>query len=248
MVGNASLSLAEQLTAAQQWWREAGVDCAFADEVATWLESPEKPAPAAPAPAPASRKPEPAAKPMIGGDPAGWPQELAAFAEWWLAEPSLDAGGASPRVLPRGPVGAKLMALVPQPEAKDRERLLSGEQGKLLASFLGRAGIDENEVYVAAALPRHTPMADWRELHGRGLDKVLRHHIELARPERAILFGQDIISLFGHNPAQNRVFSLDFNQEEGSVRALAARSLDHMLKIPSARSRFWRDWLDWTDE
>ena len=90
-------------------------------------------------------------------------------------------------------------------------------------------------------------MPDWRELRRGGLDRVLRHHVELVGPERVILLGKDVISLLGHDPAQNPAFSLDFNQQRGSVPALAARSLDHMLKIPSARSRFWRDWLDWTD-
>jgi DNA polymerase len=183
----------------------------------------------------------------LGGDPAGWPADLAQFAKWWLADPGLAPGGADLRVPPRGPAGAKLMALVAEPERDDRERLLSGEHGKLLASFFAKAGVDESEVYFAAALPRHTPMADWRELRQGGLDKVLLHHIALVRPERLILFGQDVTALFGHNSAQNPDFLLDLNHHGGSVRALAARSLDHMLRIPSARKRLWQDWLDWTD-
>lgn len=242
-----STVLAEELAAAQEWWREAGVDCAFADEAASWFESPAEPAAAAPKPAPVAKKPETPLVPMIGRDPAGWPGELSAFAEWWLSEQSLDKGGARPRIAPRGPAGAKVMAIVPQPEAEDRDRLLSGPQGELLTNFLRRAEVAGNEVYVAAALPRHTPMADWSELRQQGLGAVLRHHIELARPARVILFGQDVISLLGHSPAQNPAFSLDFNQQRGSVPALTARSLDHMLRVPSARKRLWQDWLDWTD-
>jgi DNA polymerase len=244
MERESSLTLADELAAAQEWWREAGVDCAFADEAASWLaESPEPGAP--PEPAAAARPAAPPPAPQIGGDPGGWPGDLAAFAQWWLTEPSLAAGGT--RVPPRGPAGAKLMALVPQPEAGDRERLLSGEQGALLANFLRRAEIDESEVYVAAALPRHMPMADWREQRRLGLDKVLRHHIELAAPKRVIVLGQDILSLLGHDPAQKPAFLLDFNQQRGSVPALAARSLDHMVRIPQDRNRLWRDWQDWTD-
>lgn len=252
MERDTSPSLADQLAAAQAWWRDAGVDCAFADEPANWLESPESPDSIHPAeqPAPAlakPAKPAPPPKPMIGGDPANWPTDLAAFAQWWLAEPSLDHGGALPRVPPRGSAGAKVLALVPQPETGDREHLLSGEQGKLLASFLRNAGVEESEVYLASALPRHTPMPDWQELRAGGLGAVLRHHIELARPERVILFGQDVISLLSHDPPQKPVYSLDFNQQRGSVITLAARSLEHMLRVPSARKRLWQDWLDWTD-
>jgi DNA polymerase len=250
MERDTSSTLAEQLAAVQEWWREAGVDCAFADEPASWLESPQSHALAeAPvsAPAAAPAKPQPPPKPMIGGTSASWPTDLTAFVEWWLSEPSLDPGGARPRVPPRGPAGAKVLALVPQPEAEDRERLLSGEQGKLLASFLRNAGVAETEVYVASALPRHTPMPDWRDLRASGLDAVLRHHIELARPERVILFGQDVITLLSHDLPQKAAHSLDFNQQRGSVGALAARSLEHMLRVPSARKRLWQDWLDWTD-
>ena len=250
MERDTSSSLADQLAAAQEWWREAGVDCGFADEPASWLETPQSRAAAEPpasVPTAMPAKPAPPPKPVIGGDPAGWPVDLAGFAQWWLEEPSLDLGGARPRVPPRGPARAKVFALVPQPEAEDRERLLSGEQGKLLASFLRNAGVDEAQVYVASALPRHTPMPDWRELRAAGLDAVLRHHIELARPERVILFGQDVISLLSHDPPQKPAHSLDFNQQRGSVGALAARSLEHMLRVPSARKRLWQDWLDWTD-
>jgi DNA polymerase len=242
-----STVLADELAAAQEWWREAGVDHSFADEPAAWFENPPEPVTAAPKPAPAIAKPEPPAAPMIGGNEANWPGELSAFAAWWLAEPSLDAGGARPRIAPRGPAAAKVMAVVPQPEADDREALLAGAQGELLRNFLRRAEVAESEAYVAAALPRHTPMADWRGLQRQGLGTVLRHHIELVRPARVILFGQDVISLIGHNSAQNPAFSLDFNQQRGSVPALAARSLEHMLRVPSARKRLWQDWLDWTD-
>jgi DNA polymerase len=89
-----SLTLAEELAAAQEWWREAGVDCAFADEAASWLadeaEQPERPESAAPA---RTAPPSPVAAPQIGGDPGAWPGELEAFAQWWLTEPSLAAGG-----------------------------------------------------------------------------------------------------------------------------------------------------------
>ncbi len=243
-----SPSLADELAAAQEWWREAGVDCVFGDEPVQWLKDPvpeAEPPPAVAARAEAVPAAPPA--PAIGGEEAGWPADPEAFARWWMTEPSLDTGGADSRVPPRGAAGAKVMILVPQPEREDRERLLSGPQGRLLASFLDAAGIAEENTYLASALPRHMPHPDWSGLMRAGLGKIALHHAAIARPARVLLFGNDVLALLGNNPAQNPAFLLNLNHQGRSVPALAARSLEHMLNIPSARSRFWRDWLDWTD-
>jgi DNA polymerase len=245
----ASPSLADELAAAQEWWREAGVDCAFQDEPVAWLKDAEVEA-ETPQPTPAVaavKQPAPPPLPSIGGNAENWPADPEGFAQWWLTEPSLDTGGANPRIAPRGQAGAKLMVLVPQPEQEDRDRLLSGPQGKLLASFLNAAGLTEEEIYLASALPRHVPHPDWRALTSSGLGKIALHHAAIARPERLVLFGNDVLALIENNPAQNPAFLLHLNHQGRSVPALAARSLEHMLNIPSARSRFWRDWLDWTD-
>jgi DNA polymerase len=91
------------------------------------------------------------------------------------------------------------------------------------------------------------PHPDWSGLMRAGLGKIALHHAAIARPERILLFGNDVLALLGNNPAQNPAFLLNLNHQGRSVPALAARSLEHMLNIPSARLRFWRDWLDWTD-
>ena len=65
-----TLTLAGQLAAAQDWWREAGVDSDFADAPRNWLEKPAEPArqaePAAAAVAPAQPQ-----IPPLGGPAAG---------------------------------------------------------------------------------------------------------------------------------------------------------------------------------
>ncbi|KPL67466.1 hypothetical protein SZ64_04725 [Erythrobacter sp. SG61-1L] len=243
------LTLAQQIAAAQDWWREAGVDHDFADATEVWLREPEEEAPDTPVRPPiAMPVAEPVAKrPVIGGDQAQWPQTLEAFAEWWLAEPSLDIGGARPRIAPRGAAGASLMVLVPEPEAEDAETLLSGARGRLLSSFLRAAGIDPAEVYLASALARHTPAADWPALKADGLGAVTLHHIALAKPRRVIAFGRDILPLFGHDPAQNPAFLRNINHQGASFPLLAERSLDFLLARPNARAGFWQRWLDWTD-
>jgi len=251
MTGRASLSLADQLAAAQDWWREAGVDCAFADEPTRWLRDPAEEqaqtssgAPA-PIPPPAATQP-PKPKASIGGDPASWPQDLASFSAWWLAEPSLETGGTQPRIPPRGPAGAKLMILVPAPEAQDEDRLLSGPQGALLESFLAAAEVASGDVYLAAGLPRRTPLADMPALAEEGLGAVTLHHIALARPDRLLILGRDVLPLVGHDPTQNPVSLGEVNHGSGIVPAMVGRSLELMLQRPATRSRFWRRWLDWT--
>ena len=241
-------SLAEQLAAAQDWWREAGVDCLFEDEPVHWLRSEADEAGLAAAQAlPAARAaPSAPPQPSIGGDPSTWPQDLAAFAAWWLAEPSLDRGGARPRVPPRGPAGARLMVLVPEPEAEDGERLLSGLQGRLLSNFLLAAGVAEEETYIAAGLPRHTPLADMAALADAGLQAVTLHHIALAAPERLLMFGRGALPLIGHDPAQSPANFREINHLGRKVPLLVSRNLELLLQRPATRSGFWQRWLDWT--
>ncbi len=249
MDGRASPSLADQLAAANDWWRDAGVDCIFADETARWLRDPDEEPPVAvnsvaiPAPIPVA----PAVpKITIGGDPAEWPKDLAGFAAWWLNEPSLDFGGTRARVAPRGKAGAKLMVLVAAPEAEDSEMLLSGPQGSLLASFLSAAGLAEDDVYVASGLPRHIALADMPALAEAGMHKVTMHHLDLVAPERVLVFGRDVLPLIGHDPAQNQASLVNINHEERSFPLLVDRNLELMLQRPATRSRFWQRWLDWT--
>ena len=68
------------------------------------------------------------------------PADLAAFQKWWMEAPDLSPSRGFPRVPPRGERGAKLMVLVPQPEAGDSVRLLSGPQGRLLDAILAAIG------------------------------------------------------------------------------------------------------------
>ncbi len=247
MSAPAPSALAANIAAALDWWREAGVDATFLDTPRKWLGEHKG---AAPSPAPAARKPEPAPPPplpQVGGDRAGWPQDLAAFQQWWLTEPSLDEGGFAPRVAPAGAVEAELMVLVAMPGEADRERLLSGPSGALLDCFLAAAGLASAQVYRASVLPRHTPLADWQALAAEGMGAVLAHHVAVARPRRLMIFGQNILPLCGHDPAQGAQKLQSFNHEGGRVPALAVASLDRLLGNGQLRARLWKRWLEWTD-
>lgn len=240
-------TLAEQIAAAQAWWREAGVDFTFHDEPQGWLadEEPEQPnTPARPtAPAPAAPP-----KPRIGGDASTWPRDLAAFPNWWLEEPSLDVGGLSPRVAPRGAANAELMLLVPMPEAGDTDNLLSGPEGRLLASLVTAMGLSPEAVYLAAALPRHVPLPDWNQLNQAGLGEVLAHHIGLVAPERLMVLGTRILPLLGHDPAQAAPGVSEFAIQGRKLPVLASYAPERLLGNARQRAGLWRSWLDWTDE
>lgn len=165
---------ARDLAGALAWWAEAGIDCAFRDEPVSWLTPPLEIKSAAPPPAEAKaaapRRAAAADAPLL--DPATFPADLTAFRDWWLAEPLLDSGRLSGRIAPRGQAGAELMVIVGDPEAEDREALLSGPQGRLLAGFLSAAAIDPAQAYVASVLPRHTPHADWAALAAQGFRTI----------------------------------------------------------------------------
>ena len=241
-----ALSLADQFAATLDWWREAGVDAVFVDEPAGWLapEEDDLPAPVAKQ----QRPPEPAVPPppLLGGEEAGWPASLDAFAGWWLEEPSLDEGGTFPRIAPYGVVEADLMVLVPMPEAEDRESLLTGPQGRLVANILAAMEIGEDRRYVAAALPRHMPVPDWRGLAEAGLGGIVRHHCALARPRRLLIMGQALLPLLGHDGAHGPAAIRQTELPAGAVPSLATFAPDRLLDHSKLRADLWRRWLDFS--
>lgn len=253
-------TLQAELEAALDWWREAGVDCDFSaepvDRLAEALHEAEANAPQAVANDSAPSQPlKPAPRPFapqvaslalgtIGGDRATWPDSLKAFAEWW--QNRLKITGAGYAVPPRGGANAELMLLVSQPESGDREHLLSGRHGALLAGFLRAAGLTAEQCYFASALPAHSAMPDWQGLRDAGLGEVLRHHMALAAPRRVLALGRNILPLLGHDMAQG---AAQVSLEEGnemSVPMLAVPGPEELLHSPQRRKRMWHQWLEWT--
>lgn len=238
-------SLAERIAAAQDWWREAGVDLAFVDEPQGWLTEPQDTSePRANLPvAPATLPPAP----LIGGDRAAWPTDLAEFHRWWLEEPSLDSGGASPRVPPRGSTNAPLAIVVPMPEADDHDTLLSGPHGRLLVSLTQAMGLAPDAIYLAAALPRHITAPDWAGMATTGLGEVLRHHLALAAPQRLLVLGRDVLPLLGHDPAQVAPVVSEIEIQGRKLPLLASYAPGRLLEHARLRKGLWQRWLDWTD-
>ena len=250
MRGPANHTPAELLSGAIDWWREAGVDLHFVEEAQTWIgpdAEANETAPARPTRPVPRPEPEQAAPPPLLAGRAGWPETLEDFAQWWLAEPALDLGGAVPRIAPRGPARPSLMVLVAEPEADDTEMLLSGPLGRFLDAMLDAAGIAGDTVYRASALPRNTPLADWSAATTNGLGDVTLHHIGLVAPERLIVFGRNILPLLGHDPAQNPASLQKINHQDRIIPVLAGWDLAALLSRTKARAALWQRWLDWTE-
>jgi len=254
--------LVEEVAAALAWWREAGVDACFLDDPVDWLAEKQARADTHPhpgasrephlssSPGAAERVPRPggaaprpaAAAPVI--DPAAIPRDLRGFTEWWLSEPLLDEGRTSGRLPPRGEAGAEIMILVSEPELEDSERLLSGPQGRLLEGMLAAMGVSPERTYVASALPRHTPMADWQGITAKGYGEVLRRHVALVAPRRLIAFGSNVPPLLGNDPPNLGQFFTQFNHEGMDVPFWTAADLGVLLARPRAKARVWQQWLD----
>lgn len=236
-------TLGESLASALDWWREAGVDGDFTEEPRNWLEKPEAPAPETPnsVQEPVAKRPAAPAAPPLGGERGAWPLSLDAFAEWWRG---VEAPGSGPAVAPRGEAQAELMVLVPMPEDSDREELLSGRQGELVANMLKAMGIER--AYLASALPRHARHPDWQALGRRQLGDILRHHIVLAQPQRVLILGRKMLPLFGHDPAQATPIAGPMTLEGVRMPMLAAVGPETLLDRPRFRKTLWQAWLDWT--
>jgi DNA polymerase len=270
---SASPSLAREFDAALAWWQAAGVDCDFADDATVWLtdtplehasrgaQTPTETAPrqregALPDEARSPRQSRPAAlsppvpanprRDLLGDSP---PRDLPAFRDWWLTTPTLDSAGLYPRIPPRGEAGAALMVLIAQPEEHDRERLLEGPQGRLLANILAAMGLDESAVYLASALPCHTPVADLGALAAGGMDSVLAHHIALARPQRVLALGNGLARMLGADCSGAGETTLpEINHNGAKVPVMVSEALDAMMDMPRLKARFWKRWIEWSAE
>lgn len=242
----ANLDFLPEITGALDWWRDAGVDYHFLDEPREWLAPPEPPPGERPAPERRPARPPEQAPRAPRLDAASLPTDIAAFAQWWLTEPLLDEGGIAGRIAPQGAAGSKMMVIVEEPEAEDGEALLSGGQGRLLNAMLTAFGMTRDDVYIASAIPRHTPAPDWADLLQRGTGQVLAHHISLVSPERLFVLGGNILPLLGHELPQRPAVLREFNREGRSIPMLASWGLPALMKQPRAKPALWRTWLEWT--
>ncbi|MEL6709067.1 MAG: hypothetical protein AAFP79_12365 [Pseudomonadota bacterium] len=252
-------STTEELAAAMDWWRDAGVDLDYSDDVTAWLQSTdEKSEPTsieAATEGPRSALLERREEPPSPSQPSnlrvdffaqGKPKSLDEFREFWLTAPDLDAIGQRGRVPPRGESGAELMVLVIDPEQRDIDTLLSGPQGQLLDKILAATGRTPENTYFASALPRHTPMADTANLAAQGMGDVLAHHIALASPKRLMAFGAGLTPLLVQDQSPRDSSLGEINYTSPKPDTLVSEGLDSLMDMPRLKARFWRRWMEWT--
>ncbi|MDJ0643140.1 MAG: hypothetical protein QNJ15_10000 [Erythrobacter sp.] len=256
---NADPTLAQEISAAMEWWKAAGVDHDFADDATAWLADAsildgERPADEA------ARNPNSSAVqqsvPSQGREPTGSsradllgdspPESLEQFKEFWLSAPGLDGIGPRGRIPPRGKAGATVMVFVVEPEEGDTQTLLAGSQGRLLARMLNAMGVSEDETYFASALPRQTPMADTAAIAAGGMDAVTACHIKLAAPERVLAFGGNILPLIGHELPKDPLSLREINLVNPPKPLLVSEGLDSLMAMPRLKARFWRRWIEWS--
>ena len=244
----AELAARDSVDGALEWWTLAGVDLTFDEAPHNWFNPPpEAVEPPKPPPMPVERRETAHQRATsmrdrapFGGPKSGWPKTFADFAPFWMSEASLDQGTRRSRVAPRGGEGASLMTLVGMPEDDDRDRLLSGPQGKLLTSFLAAAGQDEAATYIASLLPCRTTAPDWSAAAESGLADFTRHHIALARPQKLLVFGSGLRTALRIDEGETHLTT------DSRIPILFAPRLDRLLRQPGQRRQFWNRWLEWT--
>ncbi|MEW9853676.1 hypothetical protein [Novosphingobium sp. M1R2S20] len=235
----------QAFAAALDWWRQAGVDCAFEDAPRSWLPDPQEPESASGKKPARARRIEVIEQPDTPA-PLILPQDLESFHAWWMTTSELDPGSVSSRVAPRGDANPALMILAATPEDCDRERLLSGPEGGIIDAFLQAAQVPENDVYRASVLPCHSPGADWSPEANRVAAEALARHIALVRPQRILVLGFIILPLLGHDSPQVPAVSLDFKHEGASTPMLALRRIPAAASRPRWKAALWQAWLEWT--
>ncbi len=241
MQNHAENSLAADYAAALNWWRDAGVDYDFEAEPQIWLEDTEEKRRSQPVPSISDTgRGENARLPSITKEKM--PNDLSAFQAWWTNVDSPLPGGSQTRIAPRGAVGAQLMILAPMPEIDDRDVLLNGVQGKLLANIARAIGVLPGAIYWASALPANMPLPDWEDLQADGLGLAVKHHIALVKPQRLLVFGSKLPALLGH--AADAPLE-QFSGVEGFA-ALATFAPERLLDHPRQRARLWDRLLQWT--
>jgi DNA polymerase len=207
-----------------------------------WLTDPEAEAANAPIPAAAAAmQPAPIAfEPLLKATVL--PEALPELLAWWTSPANPFAAPTVPNLAPRGLAGAPILLLAPMPEAGDRETLLSGPQGKMLANMLRALGIEPDGAMLASALPSHQPLPAWDTLVRDGLGVAVQRLIEFAQPRRVILLGSKLPHLLGHDPAAPpESFSA-----LGDIPVLTTFAPERLLDHPRQRARLWQRLLEWT--
>ena len=252
MGGRNSALLAESYC---DWWSLAGVDALVGEAPAGWLVVPPANDPAAakpkrvadiepePLPLPAVLQRQEAPEAFEPKGPVVFPDDWEEF-QGWLAT-SADVPGSqwdARRVLPVGDAGAPLMLLTAWPELDDQQggTLFSGGAGKLLDAMLQAIGMARADCYVASLAVTRPAGGRCDDKDAAELDRLLWHHLRLARPERLLLIGSDIVRMVAATALPDaRGKLLDINQSGATMETVAVAHPVMLLARPAQKAAAW---------
>ena len=237
------------------WWSLAGVDALVGEEPAGWLVVPPANDAAAakpkqvvrtepdPPPLPEALQRQEAPKVAEAKGPVVFPDDWNDF-QRWLGEND-DVPGSqwdARRVLPSGDAGAPLMLLTAWPEIDDQRdgSLFSGPAGKLLDAMLQAIGLARSDCYIASLAVTRPAGGRCGDAEAAELDRLLWHHLRLARPGRLLLIGGDIVRMAAAASLPDvRGKLLDINQDGGRVEAVAVAHPAMLLARPAQKAAAW---------
>ena len=146
-----------------------------------------------------------------------------------------------------GPSRPQLMAFDAAPGASEESSgvAFSGERAKLLDNMLAAIGLSRETVRLAYVAPWRPPGDKIAANHEAAiLAPFAQRHLELARPEIVLLFGETPArALLGTNETVSKLRGDWLNAACGAhtARAMVFSSLDSMLKSWSLKPAAWRD-------
>ena len=214
-----------ELASLLEWWVEAGVDVAVAEEPRNWLSPPPKPA------TPDANIAEPSH------------DTLAELQDWLAGSAQLPLASASARrILPHGPENAAVMLLSDAPALEDLAsgQPIGGEAWALAERMLGAIGIPADQAYSASLTCFHSPGARLTDEDRAACADLARKHIALVKPKLLLLLGDGPCKALLGQPlpaARGHVHKLE------GVRTVATFHPRWLLQRPSDKAKAWNDLL-----
>lgn len=227
---------ADDVASLLDWWAEAGVDTAIAEQPNDWL----KPREATPGQATAKAVPTPAEAP-----PAALPGQLDLFQAYLREHDALPfAAPSAPRICPAGDPAAGLMMMTDMPAAEDcaAGTLLSGEVGRLFDRMLAAIGRDRASIYLASLSCLRSPSGGFTGSSAGQCANLARHHIGLVAPGALLLFGDTCgKALLGQSVMQGRGRWHLLSTHAGEIPTLLTFHPDRLLDQPKFKAAAWAD-------
>jgi uracil-DNA glycosylase len=227
----------EMITAALDWWVNAGVDCIIDEVPVPWLERAKA---AQPLPAQVATT---APKPVVLTEPV--PKTLPAFVEWLATTASLPScGPPAQRLVAAGDPHASLMVMIDMPEIADPAQglLLSGDVGDLFEKMLSAIHQTRESIYLACFSPGRPAGGILSAPMLAQLTPLAWQHIDLIGPKRLWLMGQTVSrAIIGPDAAPGTGIKRKINHEGRNVESVASFSPSFLLANPKRKAAAWAD-------